>query len=178
MSRRLWAVTFSHNICAHGNSFKEVNKEQDSCLFIRIIRIFSIWRPCTQSTDTQHKRTPCKSNQTKCCFASETSRWDAPTFVLESMAYQLFFYVALHEDEIAELRKSWALPSIIEDTQNLDDSDSELDNLLHIADVLDGSVPLEGSHAGGEFFQILEEDNLWSERRSVAFVYFNFVENS
>jgi hypothetical protein len=48
-------------------------------------------------------------------------------------------------------------------------SDVDDDNLLHIADVLDGSVPLQSSHAGGEFFQILEEDNLQYERRLMAF---------
>ena len=49
------------------------------------------------------------------------------------------------------------------------DSDIEDDNLLHIADVLDGSVLLQSSNAGGEFFQILEDDNLQYERRLVAF---------
>jgi len=51
------------------------------------------------------------------------------------------------------------------------DSDIEDDNLLHIADVLDGSVLLQSSNAGGEFFQILEDDNLQYERRLVAFFF-------
>jgi hypothetical protein len=80
----------------------------------------------------------------------------------------LLFCAALHEDDIEELKKLWEL-SLITDNDN---SDFEPDNLLHLADILDSSMPLEGSHAGGEFFQILEEDNLQSERRSVVF---NFV---
>ena len=82
----------------------------------------------------------------------------------------LIVALALDEDEITELRKSWELPG-----QN---SDLEPDNLLHMADVLDGSVPFDGSHAGGEFLQILKEDNQQSERRSVAFIAFDIVENS
>ena len=38
------------------------------------------------------------------------------------------------------------------------------DNLLHIADVLDGKTPLDASHAGGEFFQILEDDLQWERK--------------
>jgi len=82
------------------------------------------------------------------------------------------FYLALHEDEIAELRKSWELPSsMLDNPIHHGDSDIKDDNLLHIGDVLDGSVLLQSSNAGGEFFQILEDDNLQYERRLVALFF-------
>ena len=56
----------------------------------------------------------------------------------------------------------------IEALQDIPDDASQPDG-LDIGDILDGSTPLDLSHAGGEFNQILE-DGLRSERRCVSFV--------
>ena len=72
----------------------------------------------------------------------------------------------LDEEEIEAMKQAMAfeLPSATQD----DDRDlmtaGPEDNLLHIADVLDGKTPLHASHAGGEFFQILEDDLQWERK--------------
>jgi hypothetical protein len=68
----------------------------------------------------------------------------------------------LDEDEIVAIKKAMAfeLPSTTQDDRDLVTED----NLLHIADVLDGKTPLDASHAGGEFFQILEDDLQWEQK--------------
>ena len=58
---------------------------------------------------------------------------------------------------------AFELPSTTEDDCDLVTEGPE-DNLLHIADVLDGKTPLDASHAGGEFFQILEDDLQWERK--------------
>ena len=72
---------------------------------------------------------------------------------------------ALDEEEILAIKKAMAfeLPSTAEDDRDLVTECPE-DNLLHIADVLDGKTPLDASHAGGEFFQILEDDLQWERK--------------
>jgi hypothetical protein len=45
------------------------------------------------------------------------------------------------------------------------------DEEIYIADVLDGSTPLDISHAGGEFVELLEED-LRKEQVYVSFITF------
>ena len=71
----------------------------------------------------------------------------------------------LDEEEIVAIKKAMAfeLPSTTQDDRDLVTIGSD-DNLLHIADVLDGKTPLDASHAGGEFFQILEDDVQWDKK--------------
>jgi hypothetical protein len=71
----------------------------------------------------------------------------------------------LDEQEIEALKKAmeFELPSTTQDNRDLVTAGPE-DNLLHIADILDGKTPLYASHAGGEFFQILEDDQQWEQK--------------
>ena len=71
----------------------------------------------------------------------------------------------LDEEEIIAIKKAMAfeLPSSTQDDRDLVTNGPE-DNLLHIADVLDGKTLLDASHAGGEFFQILEDDLQWERK--------------
>jgi hypothetical protein len=71
----------------------------------------------------------------------------------------------LDEEEIVAMKKAMAfeLPSTTQDDRDFVTASPE-DNLLHIADVLDGKTLLDASHAGGEFFQILEDDLQWERK--------------
>ena len=71
----------------------------------------------------------------------------------------------LDKEEIIALKKAMAfeLPSTTQDNCDFVTAGPE-DNLLHIADVLDGRTPLNFSHAGGEFFEILEDDLQWEQK--------------